>query len=371
MEANTNTTPENTNITPEVTPESEKARIVKEVVEAGTTAEIAEHVYDLLKEKTAEAMAEYIAVNGEDLLKKFPPKEEAEKDPNAMEEEQLKIPDWRAPLNKGFLTQLEEMGFSKNVREKALVMTGNASLENAINWIGENSETPDFEDELVVMGVKEGPPKKVLTPEEIKIAQKELREKLKKNSLEKERLLEIEQEKFRMNQGKEMAMAKRQMEEQEMKLGVELMQKQRIKDAEDRAKAIAKIEEEKKRRFGDKYVPPAEKKQTPEQMFDNLWDKMRKLYMGKTDVIKTCFTTVLIYLGNIKKDRTNPKFQKINTNNPAFKKRVGDVLGGNVILKNCGFGEPDAEGFFNYDLSTPEADLDGWMKAINLRLAKL
>jgi len=325
----------------------------------------------LVEVKTADAIAEYIATNNEDLLAKFPPKEE---NADKMDEEEVpkeNIPDWRGSLNQQILAQLEEMGFSKNVREKALVMTGNSNMENAINWIGENSETPDFEDELVVTGVKESAPKKVLTPEEVKEAQKELVAKMKIIREAKEKASAIETEKLRMKMGKEMAIAKGKAEEQDMRLYVEQLKKQKIKDAADKAELLEKIEADKKARFGDKYVPPKEVKKTPQQGFDFLWDKMRKLYMGKNEEVKTCFSTIMIYLGNVRKDPTNPKFQKINTNNPAFKRRVGDVVGGNVILRNCGFGDADAEGFLNFNQTTSTAELEGWMVAINDRIKKL
>jgi len=51
-------------------------------------------------------------------------------------------------------------------------MTGNHSLENAITWIDEHTNDPDFEDELQVVGVKETPK---LTDLEIKQQAIELR----------------------------------------------------------------------------------------------------------------------------------------------------------------------------------------------------
>jgi len=38
-------------------------------------------------------------------------------------------------VNKEFAAGLEGMGYSKNVREKALLMSGNASIEAALEWI--------------------------------------------------------------------------------------------------------------------------------------------------------------------------------------------------------------------------------------------
>jgi hypothetical protein len=52
------------------------------------------------------------------------------------------------------------------------------------------------------------------------------------------------------------------------------------------------------------------------------------------------------------KDSSNPKFQKINLSNNAFQKRVGNVIGGKVILKEAGFEE---EGGFYVMKSTDTA----------------
>lgn len=47
--------------------------------------------------------------------------------------------------------------------------------------------------------------------------------------------------------------------------------------------------------------------------------------------------------GNFLKDPSNEKFSKINLQNNAYVTRVGNVIGGNVILKEAGFVEE--EGF--------------------------
>ena len=118
------------------------------------------------------------------------------------------------------------MGFSKNVREKALAMTGNNSLEDAVNWIDLNCQKPDFENELIVNNVSEKSKQqenKQLSEEDIKTRQKELIAKIKKDREEKEKKLEIEQEKNRMIQGKELSKAKRELEDVQMRRDIEQM----------------------------------------------------------------------------------------------------------------------------------------------------
>ena len=62
------------------------------------------------------------------------------------------------------------MGFSKNVSEKACFMTQNKGVEKAMDWCTQNMESPDYEDELFIVG-STGPIKKPsavsnMTPEE-------------------------------------------------------------------------------------------------------------------------------------------------------------------------------------------------------------
>jgi len=97
-----------------------------------------------------------------------------------------------------------------------------------------------------------------------------------------------------MRMGKELAIAKAKMEEQEMKNDVDYIQRQKKKDAADKAELLEKIELDKKARFGDKYRPPSEiRKMMPvSARFEELWSKMRKVYMGKDEIVKTCFKTL-------------------------------------------------------------------------------
>jgi len=49
-------------------------------------------------------------------------------------------------------------------------------------------------------------------------------------------------------------------------------------------------------------------------------------------------------MDNILKSPTEEKFRKINSNNPNFKDRCGDVVGGSYILETLGF--KDVDGFW-------------------------
>ena len=51
-----------------------------------------------------------------------------------------------------FVQQLLDVGFSKTVAEKALYLTGGASVEKALEWIEQHQEEPDFQEELRIVG---------------------------------------------------------------------------------------------------------------------------------------------------------------------------------------------------------------------------
>jgi uncharacterized UBP type Zn finger protein len=92
------------------------------------------------------------------------------------------------------VNQLMEMGFSKNVSEKACFFN-QSNLENAVNWIYEHQQEPDFEEELRIVGEAES---QKLTPEEIKEKAKNLQELARKKFVQKQKELEEEQERNRV-----------------------------------------------------------------------------------------------------------------------------------------------------------------------------
>lgn len=47
----------------------------------------------------------------------------------------------------------------------------------------------------------------------------------------------------------------------------------------------------------------------------------------------------MLTLGNYTQNPSDDKFKKINTENVNFKNRVGDIIGGKVLLKEAGFHE--------------------------------
>lgn len=55
-------------------------------------------------------------------------------------------------VNQQEVTMLMDMGFSRNVAEKAIFMVQGAGVERAMEWIENNRESPDFEEALMMVG---------------------------------------------------------------------------------------------------------------------------------------------------------------------------------------------------------------------------
>ena len=55
-------------------------------------------------------------------------------------------------VNQSEVTMIMEMGFSRNVAEKACFMVQGAGVERALGWIEDNRSAPDFEEPLMIVG---------------------------------------------------------------------------------------------------------------------------------------------------------------------------------------------------------------------------
>ena len=81
--------------------------------------------------------------------------------------------------------QLQDMGFSKNVSEKACLFT-QSNIEAAVEWISAHQNDPDFE-EPAQIEVSSEPQKPKMSKEEAAIKAKELQEKMRKIHEEKQK----------------------------------------------------------------------------------------------------------------------------------------------------------------------------------------
>ena len=115
--------------------------------------------------------------------------------------------------------QLQDMGFSKNVSEKACLFT-QSNIEAAVEWISVHQNDPDFE-EPAQIEVSSEPQKPKMSKEEAAIKAKELQEKMRKIHEEKQKEIDREHERLRIQNAKEMAKAREAEKERQAKLFVE------------------------------------------------------------------------------------------------------------------------------------------------------
>lgn len=121
-------------------------------------------------------------------------------------------------VNQDQVKTIQEMGYSKDVSEKALFMTQGASIESALGWIEENKDAPDFNEALFIV---QGEQKSKIDPEEAKKIAKDLQVQLRKKRAEADAKMELENEAARLKSGKELTYAKRALEELQIKQHME------------------------------------------------------------------------------------------------------------------------------------------------------
>ncbi|XP_043705612.1 UBX domain-containing protein 4-like [Telopea speciosissima] len=221
--------------------------------------------------------------------------------------EEMVVPE----VDKNLLGELEAMGFPKARATRALLYSGNVSLEVAVNWIVEHDNDPDID--------------------------------------------EMPMERIRA--GKELLEAKRIEEENERKRLLALRKAEKEEEKRAREKIRQKLEEDKaerRRKLGLAPEEPAsvkpptavveEKKISlpvrPATKAERMRDCLRSLKQNHKDddaKVKRAFQTLLTYVGNVAKNPNEEKFRKIRLNNPSFQERVGSVEGRIEFLELCGF----------------------------------
>ena len=239
--------------------------------------------------------------------------------------------------------QLQEMGYSKNVSEKACLYT-NSNLDSALDWIGEHMNDPDFEKEERIIK-QEGAPKSTITPEEAKAKARELQEKMRKIHLQKQKELEEEQERNRVRTVKEMAKAKKLAEENEMRLFIERQKREKQEAEIEKRKMLEQLARDKEERFGKKFDPytqDAKKKEyTHEENVMYYLKTIKTLYppFRAGETLKNCYNTIRIVLSNILKNINEDKFKKVKMTNPNVQERIGKIPLAVKTLNELGFVE--------------------------------
>ena len=125
---------------------------------------------------------------------------------------------------------LMDMGFSRNVAEKAIFMVQGAGVERAMGWIEDNRSQPDFEEPLMIVAQGEGgaggssKPSQFagLSKEEKAAKIKELQAQARAKRQKEEAANAAENERNRARMDKELAAAKRIADEQEFARSIEL-----------------------------------------------------------------------------------------------------------------------------------------------------
>lgn len=240
-------------------------------------------------------------------------------------------------VDQAFVTQLIEMGFSKNVAEKSIFLTQAKSIEPAMDWISEHQGDPDFEEELQII---QGPTPTSMTPEEAQIRARDLQIKLKHDREKKEKELELQREKDRIRTNKELSEAKAKFEEQERKRAIDEQMRQKKKVQDELREQQEILRREKEARFGKKFSVNEEEK-PPEERINGALKAIKNLYPNYRNpgVARTCLTTLRAYTTNILNNPEEAKFRSIKVDNKAFQDRVAKVTGGINYLKAVGFVE--------------------------------
>ena len=170
-------------------------------------------------------------------------------------QKEVEKPDISKFINMETAKTLQQMGYSKNVSEKACLFS-QSNIDKALDWITEHQNDPDFEEEAKIEINPEqpkGPPS--LDPEEAKAKARELQEKMRKMHEEKQKQIEEEHEKMRIHNTKEMLKAQRAEEERQAQIFLRQKKKEDEEKEKARREILEQIARDKAERAGKKYVP--------------------------------------------------------------------------------------------------------------------
>ncbi len=181
-------------------------------------------------------------------------------DVQPIEVEEKNENDPRLKVDGALLRQMEEMGFPKIRAQKGLIFTGNKSLEPAMEWCFSHADDPDIDEPLSLVS-EDGTPKVQLSAEERKKKADEAVKKARARRLEMEKKEEFQREKDRVRSGKEIADARRAIEDQERRRAVELKRKEKLAAIAEKKRVKELLEADKLARrqkltWAEQAVPP-------------------------------------------------------------------------------------------------------------------
>jgi len=252
-------------------------------------------------------------------------------------------PEIKEKVNQELLKQVVEMGFDEMKAEKALYKTDNASLEHAVNWLAEHEKDADID-----LPLKKPPPpppeKPKMSKEEAEAKARELQEKLRIKRLQEEKLSEREKERMRIESTKMMVEASQKLKEEEAQRAIE--QRNREKEAHDKHKAELKekLRQDYIERFGCEPPDEAEEqakalkeKSSKDQVAHWLSSLKKKYKDDNPEGLKTCLSTLKVYIKNLMENPQDPKFKKLKLDNKAFQSRIAPYEGAVEFLDVMGF----------------------------------
>jgi len=274
------------------------------------------------------------------------------------------------PVDDILFNALKEMGFPENRITKALILTGNASVDKAMDWINEHQDDEDIDDPLV--GVVQKPK----DDRPLAVRKAEFEERLKAARLkkaERERTEGLQQEIARLEAARTANETREKMEEMNRKRTIDAREREKQADKEERARLRAKIEEDKARRRAEREaagLPPKEDKPKPTSLRGARFGTgpsnaeaesakpapKKSAYVHKVEAMspedaialickmpaetaRFCMSTIVTMLSNIIKDPSMDKFRSISISNKRFNGAVWMTPGGGNLLLGLGFQE--------------------------------
>lgn len=156
--------------------------------------------------------------------------------------------DDRLPVNANFLSQMvDEMGIQRIRAEKALILTGNVSLERAVDWCFEHADDADIDEPLRIVK-KDGSDRPRLTPKEAQKKGEQLFARARAKREMEEKHESREREKERIRSGKEATAAKAKMEEEARAHAVLEKKREKREAIAQRQRVREMLEADKQRR---------------------------------------------------------------------------------------------------------------------------
>lgn len=173
-----------------------------------------------------------------------------------------------ASVSQSMLSDLMDMGFSRNRAVRALEATDSSSLENAIDWCFDHADDPSADEPLPeedtaatdasVMSKEEKASQLTLSAEEREERANELLRKAREKRISEEKAAEVEREKNRVRSGKEITASKAAHEEQQRKRLIEQRRKEKLEALEERRRIRENIAADREARHTKFNMPASE-----------------------------------------------------------------------------------------------------------------